>query len=174
MTRAQYNLLLVLTSVIVFLALATCVSASEDGFGELWVKFDGKGTKGKLDNENRLEFLGRAKWEAPVAVKFSPIVRAQFGLVPFIETEAGGILGAHTITLTFVPKNRSVTYRNLRFKILDREGNEIASDGMVSRSSSGWVVGIATGQMPSEIHVTYSPEKTFELTPADSEKGSNL
>lgn len=174
MTRESYSLVLALTTVVVFFAIIPCTNAFEDGFGAKRVKFDGKITKGELDKEKNLGFTGRAKWDAPVTVKFSPIVRGQFSLVPFIETEAGGILGAYTITLTFVPKTRGVTYRNLKFKILNREGNEIVSDGMVSRSSSGWVIGVATEQEPSEIHISYSPKKRFELTPADSEKSRDL
>ena len=174
MTREQYSLVLVLTTMVVFFALIPCINAFADGFGDKRVKFDGKATKGKLDNENNLGFTGQAKWNAPVTVKFSPIVRSQFSLVPFIETEAGGILGAYTITFTFVSKTRSVTYQNLSFKILDREGNEIASTGMVSGSGPGWVIGVATEQEPFDMHITYSPEKRFELTPADFEKGSDL
>ena len=94
--------------------------------------------------------------------------------MPFIETEASGILGEYTLTFTFVPKTRGVSYQNLRISILDHKGSEIKSSGMVSRSGSGWVIGIATEQEPFDIHISYSSLKGSILTPADSEKDDDL
>ncbi len=150
------------------------IKAYADGFSEKSVRFDGKLTIGKLDDNKNLGFFASGKWGAPVNVRFSPIVRAQFSLVPFMETEASGILGTYTITFTLVSKTRGVSYQNLRIKTLDREGNAIAIDGMVSRSGSGWVIGIATEQEPSDIHISYSSVKGSVLTPADSEKSEDL
>ena len=150
------------------------VEVLADGFASQRVRFDGKERKGKLDNDNYLEFSAWTKWAAPIVVRFSPIVRAQFSLAPHIETEANGVLGAYTVTFNFAPKVRRVTYRNLRIQILDGEGNEIPSDGMVSQADKGWIIGLATEQRPSYIHISYSTEKKLKLTPADSQQGSGI
>jgi hypothetical protein len=174
MPSKTFSLVALLALGVVFLVITSGSNVYADGFADKRVRFDGKLTKGQLDENKNMGFSGRAKWDAIVAVRFSPIVRAQFSLAPFIETEAGGILGSYTITFTFAPKSRRVSYQNLRVKILDREGVEIASSGMVSRSGSGWVIGIATEQEPFDIHISYSSEKGSILTPADSEEVDDL
>jgi len=174
MTSKKFSLVLLLALGAVFSPIILGNNAIADGFADKGVRFDGKVTKGTLDEGYNLGFSGRARWNAQVAVRFSPIVRAQFSLAPFIETEAEGTLGAHTVTLTFIPKTRSVSYQNLRIKILDREGDEIPSSGMVSQSGSGWVIGIATEKEPFDIHISYSSEKGSILTPADSGKKADL
>ena len=174
MTSKKIDSVLLLTLVAVFVPIILGVNAIADGFADKGVRFDGKVTKGKLDENYNLGFSGLARWNAQVVVRFSPIVRAQFSLAPFIETEAKGILGAHTVTVTFVPKTRDVSYQNLRIKILDREGDEIPSSGMVSQSGSGWVIGIVAEKEPFDIHITYSSEKWSTLTPADSGRKADL
>lgn len=174
MTKKQITLMVLLTLGVVCFVVTSGINALADGFSDMRIRFDGKLTKGKLDENKNLGFSGRGKWDASVTVRFSPIVRAQFSLVPFIETEASGILGAYTITFAFVPKTRSVSYQNLRINILGPDGNEIVSSGMVSRSGSGWVIGISTEQEPFDIHISYSSEKGSILTPADSEKSDDL
>ena len=169
MTGKKVSLALLFALAVVFSVTALGINAFADGFVNKLVRFDGKVIKGKLDDNNNLGFSGRAKWDTVVGVRFSPIVRAQFNLAPFIETEAGGILGAYTLTLTFIPKTGGVSYQNLRIKILSRDGEEIGSSGMVSRSGSGWVIGIATEEEPFDVHISYSSEKSRALTPVDSE-----
>jgi hypothetical protein len=168
MTKKQFTLMVLLALGVVCFVVTSGISAFADGFSDMRIRFDGKLTKGKLDENKNLGFSGRGKWDASVSVRFSPIVRAQFSLVPFIETEASGILGAYTITFAFVPKT------NLRINILGPDGNEIVSSGMVSRSGAGWVIGISTEQEPFDIHISYSSEKGSILTPADSEKSDDL
>lgn len=143
--------------------------AFADGFVDKLVKFDGKLLKGKLDEDDNLTFLGQGKWEAPVKLRFSLYVRSHFELVPFIETESGGILGEYTITFTLVPKTRGASYENLRFRIMTSRGSEIVSSGVAAPNGSGWVIGIATYEKPSDIHVSYTTEKVRELTPVPSE-----
>ncbi len=174
MTNKRFSLAPLFALVILFSVTALGVNAFADGFVNKLVRFDGKVIKGKLDDSNNLGFSGRAKWDTMVGVRFSPIVRAQFSLAPFIESEAGGILGAYTLTLTFIPKTGGVSYQNLRIKILSREGDEISSSGMVSRSGSGWVIGIATEEEPFDVLISYSSEKGSILTPADAEESENL
>lgn len=174
MTSKKPSSFLLLVLGVVFLSIILANNSIADGFADKGVRFDGKVTKGKLDEGYNLGFSGLARWNAQVAVRFSAIVRAQFSLAPFIETEAEGILGAYTITLTFIPKTRGVSYQNLRIKILDRVGDEIPSSGMVSQSGSGWVIGIATEKEPYDIHISYSSEKGSILTPADSGKEADL
>ena len=164
---------------LIFLTIALyaripCVEALADGFDSMRVRFDGKQRKGKLDSDNYLRFSAWSKWGAPITVRFSPMVRNQFNLVPFIETEAYGILGTHTVTLSFSPQVRRVTYHNLRIQVLDREGNEIPSDGVVSEAGKGWMIGLATEQKPSYINFSYSSEKKLELTPADSQGSGDI
>ncbi len=174
MTGMKLSLAPLYALVVIFSVTTLSINAFADGFVNKLVRFDGKVVKGKLDDTNSLGFSSRAKWNNVVGVRFSPIVRAQFSLAPFIETEAGGILGAYTLTLTFVPKTGRVSYQNLRIKISSREGEEIGSSGMVSRSGSGWVIGIATEEEPFDVHISYSSEKGSILTPADAEESENL
>jgi hypothetical protein len=174
MTGRHFGLIPLLTMGIVFFGIVLDIKAFADDFADQGLRFDGKITRGKLDHNNNLGFSGRAKWDGQLAVRFSPIVRAQFNIAPFIETEADGILGAYSVTLTFDSKTRDVSYQNLRIKILNREGDEIASSGMVSRSGSGWVIGIATEQIPFDIHISYSSEKGSILMPAVSEGKDDL
>lgn len=143
--------------------------AFADGFVDRLVKFDGKLLKGKLDQDDNLEFLGQGKWEGPVKIRFSLFVRANFELVPFIETETRGILGEYTVTFTVVPKTKRASYQNLRFKILSSAGSEIVSSGVAAPNGSGWVIGIATDEKPFDIHVSYTTERGRELTPVPSE-----
>jgi len=174
MTGRQFGLIPLLTLGALFVVAALNIEAFADDSADQGLRFDGKLTKGKLDPNNNLGFSGRAKWDGQLVVRFSPIVRAQFSIAPYIETEADGILGAYSVTLAFVSYTRDVSYQNLRIKILNREGDEIASSGMVSRSGSGWVIGIATEQEPFEIHISYSSEKGSILTPVVSEGKDDL
>jgi hypothetical protein len=157
--------------VFLWLVMDACSSghAFADGFVDRLVKFDGKLLKGKLDQDDNLEFLGQGKWEAPVKLRFSLFVRANFELVPFIETETRGILGEYAVTFTVVPKTKRASYQNLRFKILSRAGSELVSSGVAAPNGSGWVIGIATDEKPFDIHVSYTAERGRELTPVPSE-----
>jgi hypothetical protein len=159
--------------VMVFLWLAMEVFLSghafADGFVDRLVKFDGKLLKGKLDQDDNLEFIGQGKWEAPVKLRFSLFVRANFELVPYIETETRGILGEYTVTFTLVPKTRRASYQNLRFKILSSTGSELVSSGVAAPNGSGWVIGIATDEKPFDILVSYTKERGRELTPVPAE-----
>ena len=158
---------------VVFLSLGMAAFFSglafADGFADKLVKFDGKLVRGKLDEDDNLEFLGQGKWRAPVKLRFSLFVRANFELVPFIETETRGILGEYTVTFTVVPKTRRASYHNLRFNIFTSAGSEIISSGVAAPNGSGWVIGIATDEKPFDIHVSYTKERSRELTPVPSE-----
>ena len=157
----------------VFLLLVMAAFSSglafADGFVDRLVKFDGKILKGKLDQDDNLEFVGQGKWEAPVKLRFSLFVRVHIELVPFIETETRGILGEYTVTFSVVPKTRRASYQNLRFKVLTSTGSEINSSGVAAPNGSGWVIGIATDDEPFDIHVSYTAEKGRELTPVPSD-----
>ena len=174
MLSKRCRLITIVFLLVVLCATLPCLGAPADGFVSKRVRFDGKDSKGKLDKDNYLSFSAWSKWGAPIVVRFSPVVRSQFSLVPFVETEANGVLGAYTVTLSFSPKTRRVTYRNLTIQTLDDKANEIPSDGMVSQSGNGWVIGLATEQKPSYIHISYSSEKKLHLTPADSQHGSDI
>ena len=174
MAWKQYSLMSLRALSVVFLVMTWSTNALAEGFADKRVRFDGRVTKGELDEKNNLSFSGLGKWGSPFTVRFSPIVRTQFGLAPFIETEVGNVLGAYSVTFTFFRKVRGVTYQNLRIGIIDREGNELASNGMVSRSGSDWVIGIATEAKPFEIHISYSAEKESKLTPAQSPVSDDL
>lgn len=156
--------LIALSCVIMF-----SVEAEADGFRKKLIKFDGQVAKGKLDSSGNLIFIGRGTWNAPLKIRFSPFVRVYFELVPFIETESHGILGEYTVTFTFVPKARGASHQNLRFGILNRDGDEITSNGVAAQNGSGWAIGLATEREPFEINVSYSSEKSKDLTPVVSE-----
>ena len=168
------RLIIIVSLLVVLCAIIPSLGGPVDGFSSKQVRFDGKARKGKLDNDNYLSFTTWTRWDAPIIFRFSPIVRSQFSLVPFVETEANGVLGAYTITLSFSPKVRGVTYRNLTIQIFDDKANEISSDGMVSQAGKGWVIGLATEQKPSHIHISYSSEKKLQLTPADSHQNDDI
>jgi len=159
--------LIALSCVIMF-----SVEAEADGFRKKLIRFDGKVAKGKLDSSGNLIFIGRGTWNALLKIRFSPFVRAYFELVPFIETESHGILGEYTITFTFVPKARGASHQNLRFGILNRDGDEMTSNGVAAQNGSGWAIGLATEREPFEIHVSYSSEKSKDLTPVDSQQNN--
>jgi len=154
-------------------AILFSVEAEAEGFSTRLVKFDGKVVKGKIDKSDNLVFMGRATWNGPLQIRFSPFVRVYFDLVPFIETESRGILGEYTVTFTFVPKARGASHQNLRFTITNRDGEEIPSNGVAAPNGSGWAIGLATELEPFEIHVSYSSKKSRDLTPVDSEQGSS-
>jgi hypothetical protein len=166
-TKSRSILVMVFLSLV--MAIFTSGLAFADAFVDRLVKFDGKLLKGKVDQDDNLEFLGQGKWEAPVKLRFSLFVRTNFELVPFIETETRGILGEYTVTFTVVPKTRRVSYQNLRFKILTSAGSEIVSSGVAAPNGPGWVIGIATDEMPFDIHVSYTTERGRELSPVPSE-----
>ncbi|MEJ2234956.1 MAG: hypothetical protein P8X67_13630 [Syntrophobacterales bacterium] len=149
------------------------VKAEAEGFSKRLVKFDGKVVKGKLDSSGDLSFMGRGTWNGPLKIRFSPFVRVYFELVPFIETESRGILGEYTVTFTFVPKARGASHQNLRFTITNRDGDEITSNGVAAPNGSGWAIGLATEREPYEIDVSYSSEKSRDLTPVASEQGNS-
>jgi hypothetical protein len=159
--------LIALSCVIMF-----SVEAEADGFRKKLIRFDGKVAKGKLDSSGNLIFIGRGTWNALLKIRFSPFVRAYFELVPFIETESHGILGEYTVTFTFVPKARGASHQNLRFGILNRDGDEITSNGVAAQNGSGWAIGLATEREPFEINVSYSSEKSKDLTPVDSKQSN--
>ena len=92
--------------------------------------------------------------------------------MPFIETESHGILGEYTITVTFVPKARDASHQNLRFGIINRDGDEVTSNGVAALNGSGWAIGLATEREPFEINVSYSSEKSKDLTPVDSQQNN--
>jgi len=165
--KARFILVMVCLSLV--MAAFSRGLAFADGFADRLVKFDGKLLKGKLDPDDNLEFLGQAKWEARVKLRFSLFVRTHFELVPFIETETPGILGEYTVTFTIVPRTRRATYQNLRFKIFTSTGSEIFSSGVGAPDGSGWVIGIATDEKPFDINVSYTTERSRELTPVPSE-----
>ena len=172
-SKKQPELFLIMALLSLVVAPLSGVSAQGDGFANNLVKFDGKLLKGKLDEDKNLEFFALGKWKGPLKVRFSPWVRVHFELVPFIETEAHGILGEYTVTFTVVPKTRSASYQNLRFKILSKEGSEIASDGVAAPNGPAWAIGIATQEKPFDIHVSYTSERGQDLTPIPSD-GSNI
>ena len=157
--------LFILSVLVVMLSGDYCFA---DAFADKLVRFDGSLSKGKVDGNKNLKFSGLGKWKSPVSVEFSPYFRAYFELVPFIETEAHGILGKYTVTFTIVPKTRGVSHQNMTVKILNREGNEIDSTGVAARNGSGWVIGISTEQQPFDIRVSFSSEKSRRLMPISS------
>ena len=169
MNDKRFVLILMAALLALSCVIMSSVEAEADGFRKKLIKFDGKVTKGKLDSSGNLIFIGRGTWNAPLKIRFSPFVRVYFELAPFIETESQGILGEYTITFTFVPKARGASHQNLRFGIANRDGDEITSNGVAAPNGSGWAIGLATEQEPSEIHVSYSSEKSKALTPVDSE-----
>jgi len=152
-----YNWMIVFYLVGVFLAGALSINAFADGFSDKQVQIDGMNSQGKLDEQNNLEFVGIGLWNGPLIVTFSPSVRTRYSLGAAVDTETGEIMGKYAVTFHLVPKTPDTKNQNLKITVVDRWGNEVQSEVMMTSEAPGVAIQVAATKKPLEFRISYSP-----------------
>ena len=160
MGRRRYSWMIVFHMVGVFLAGPLSINAFADGFSDKQVQIDGLNSQGTVDGQNNLEFLGLGLWNGPVKLTFSPSVRKLYSLGATVETETGEIMGKYAVKFHLVPKTPDTKNQNLKITVLDRWGNEMESEVMITSEASGVVIEVAATKKPLEFRISYSKEKS--------------
>jgi len=133
------------------------MNALADGFSDKLVQIDGINSQGTLNDQNDLEFLGLGLWNGAVKLIFSPSVRTRYTLGAAVETETGEIMGKYAVKLHFTPKSGDVKNQNLKITVVDRWGNELAGEVMLTAEAAGVAIEVATKKKPHEFRVSYVP-----------------
>jgi hypothetical protein len=160
MGRRVYNWMIVFHMVGVLLAGPLSINAFADGFSDKQVRIDGLNSQGTLDDQNNLEFLGLGLWNGPVKLNFSPSVRTRYTLGAAVETETGEIMGKYAVKFHLAPKSGDVNNQNLKITVVDRWGNEVESEVMMTGQASGVAIEVAATKKPHEFRISYSKEKS--------------
>lgn len=159
MGRRGYNWTIVFHMIGVLLVGPLSINALADGFSDKLVQIDGMNSQGKLDKQNNLEFVGLGLWNGPLILTFSPTVRTHYSLGAAVETETGEIMGKYAVKFHLAPKNKDVNNRNLKITVVDRWGNEMQSEVMMTSEAPGVAIEVATTKKPLEFRISYSKEK---------------
>ena len=77
-----------------------------------------------------------------------------------VETETGEIMGKYAVKFHLVPKTPDTKNQNLKITVLDRWGNEMESEVMITSEASGVVIEVAATKKPLEFRISYSKEKS--------------
>jgi hypothetical protein len=157
MGRRRYNWMVVFCLVGVFLAGPLSINAFADSFSDKQVQIDGMNSRGKLDEQNNLEFVGIGLWNGPLILTFSPSVRTSYSLGATVRTETGEIMGKYAVTFHLTPKNKDVNNRNLKISVMDRWGNQVQSEVQMTSEGSGVAIQVAATKKPVEFRISYSP-----------------
>ena len=157
MKRRGYNWMIVLHTVVVFLAGPFCISALADGFSDKLVQIDGINSQGTLSEQKDLEFLGLGLWNGPVKLLFSPSVLTRYTLGATVETESGEIMGKYAVKFKLTPKNGKVNNQNLKITVMDRWGNELEGEVMLTGEDGGVAIEVASKEKPQDFRISYSP-----------------
>ena len=157
MPGRRYNWMLVFYMVGVLLAGTLCIRAFADGFSDKQVQIDGINSQGTLSDQGDLEFLGLGLWNGPVKLTFSPSVRTRYSLGATVETESGEIMGKYAVKFHLTPKSGDLNNKNLNITVMDRSGNELESEVMVTAAASEVTVEVAATKKPHEFRISYSP-----------------
>jgi hypothetical protein len=160
MSRRRYNWMIVFYLVGVFLAGPLSINAFADGFSDKQVQIDGMNSQGKLDEQNNLEFVGLGLWNGPLILTFSPSVRTRYSLGAAVRTETGEIMGKYAVTFHLVPKTPDTKNQNLKITVVDRWGNEVQSEVMMTSEAPGVAIEVAATKKPLEFRISYSKEKS--------------
>jgi len=155
--RRGYKWTIVLHLVGVLLAGLFSINAFADGFSDKLVQIDGLNSQGTLDEQNDLEFVGLGLWNGPVILKFSPPVRTRYSLGATVETETGEIMGKYAVKFHLSPNSGEVNNQNLKITVVDRWGNEVESEVMLTAEASGVAIEVAATKKPQEFRISYSP-----------------
>jgi hypothetical protein len=159
MGRRGYNWTIVFHMIGVLLVGPLSINALADGFSDKLVQIDGMNSQGKLDEQSNLEFVGLGLWNGPLILTFSPTVRTHYSLGAAVETETGEIMGKYAVKFHLAPKNKDVNNRNLKITVVDRWGNEMQSEVMMTSEAPGVAIEVATTKKPLEFRISYSKEK---------------
>ena len=159
MGRRRYSWMIVFHMVGVFLAGPLSINAFADGFSDKQVQIDGMNSQGKLDKQNNLEFVGIGLWDGPLILTFSPSVRTRYSLGAAVRTETGEIMGKYAVTFHLVPKTPDTKNQNLKITVMDRRGNEVQSEVMMTSEASGVAIQVAATKKPVEFLISYSSKK---------------
>jgi hypothetical protein len=154
--RRCYKWTIVLHLVGVFLARPLSINAFADGFSDKQVQIDGLNSQGTLDDQNDLEFVGLGLWNGPLILKFSPSVRTRYSLGATVETETGEIMGKYAVRFHLVPKSPDTKNQNLKITVVDRWGNEMESEVMLTAEAAGVAIEVAATKKPQEFRISYS------------------
>jgi len=157
MARRGYNWTIVLHMVGVLLAGPLSINALADGFSDKQVQIDGIDSQGTLDDKNNLEFLGLGMWNGAVKLVFSPSVITRYSLGTTVETETGEIMGKYAVKLHLTPKSGDVNNQNLKITVMDRWGNALESEVMLTAQAAGVALEVATTKKPQDFRISYSP-----------------
>jgi hypothetical protein len=158
MGRRRYNWMIILCLVGVFLAGPLSINGFADGFSDKQVQIDGMNSQGKLDKQNNLEFVGIGLWDGPLILTFSSSVRTRYSLGAAVRTETGEIVGKYAVTFHLVPKTPDTKNQNLKISVMDRSGNEVQSEVMMTAEGPGVAIQVAATKKPVEFRISYSPE----------------
>jgi hypothetical protein len=159
MGRRGYNWMIVFYLVGVFLAGPLSINALADGFSDKQVQIDGMNSQGKLDKQNNLEFVGIGLWNGPLILTFSSSVRTRYSLGAAVRTETGEIMGKYAVTFHLVPKTPDTKNQHLKITVVDRWGNEVQSEVMMTSEAPGVTIQVAATKKPLEFRISYSSEK---------------
>jgi len=157
MTGRRYNWVFVFYMVGVFLVGTLWINAFADGFSDKQVQIDGMNSQGTLDDQNNLQFVGLGLWNGPVVLTFSPSVRTNYSLGANIATETGEVMGKYAVKFHLAPKSNDVNNQNLKITVVDRWGNALESEVMLTAQAAGVAIEVAATKKPVEFRISYVP-----------------
>jgi hypothetical protein len=157
MSRRRYTWMIALCMVGMLLAGPLCIRAVADGFSDKQVQIDGMNSQGTLDEQNNLQFVGLGLWTGPIVLTFSPPVRTHYSLGATVETETGEIMGKYAVKFHLAPKSNDVNNQNLKITVMDRWGNELESEVMLTAEAAGVAIEVAATKKPVEFRISYAP-----------------
>jgi len=157
MGKRKYSLMIVFLAAVVFLGGSFSGKVFADGFSDKLVQIDGINSQGALDDQNNLVFLGLGLWNGPVKLTFSPSVRTRYSLATDVETVTGEIMGKYAVSFNLAPKSGNVNNQNLKITVVDRWGNELEGEVMLTAEAPGVAIEVATTKKPHEFRISYSP-----------------
>ena len=157
MAKRKYKWTIVLHMVVVFLAGPLSINAFADGFSDKQVQIDGMNSQGTLDEHNNLQFVGLGLWNGPVVLTFSPSVRTHYSLGANIATETGEVMGKYAVKFHLAPNSNDVNNQNLKITVVDRWGNALESEVMLTAQAAGVAIEVAATKKPVEFRISYVP-----------------
>jgi hypothetical protein len=134
-----------------------CIDALADGFSDRQVQIDGINSQGTLNDQKDLEFLGLGLWNGPVKLVFNPSVMTRYSLGVAVETVTGEIMRKYAVKFHIVPKSDDVSNQNLKITVMDRWGNQLEGEVMLTAEAAGVAIEVATTKKPHEFRVSYVP-----------------
>jgi hypothetical protein len=81
----------------------------------------------------------------------------RYSLGVAVETVTGEIMGKYAVKFHIVPKSDDVSNQNLKITVMDRWGNELEGEVMLTAEAAGVAIEVATTKKPHEFRVSYVP-----------------